>query len=92
MSTTGIVIISLVVMAPLLWFIGGFIFKIMWGFAPIITGLGGAGYLLWLHGLSWILALPVGIMMGILFTWLWQRSRIFLSVDRWVETHVFFDK
>ena len=92
MSITAIIIITLVVLSPVIWFMGGILFKILWGYAPLLGGIGGAAYLLWKNGLDWVLALPVGLMLGIALTWLWQRNRLFLTVDRWVETHVFFDK
>ena len=77
-TTIGIV---LVVLSPVLWFLGGFLMKLFWGMWPLFLCLVTGGYILWSRGMDAFVAVPLGIIGGIVITWLWQRSTMFLRVD-----------
>ena len=84
----GVVVI---ILAPVLWLAGGFLLKILWQFWTMIASIAIGGYILWNAGMDGFIALPASILVGILTTWLWQRTRIFLRVDDRLGRAVFFD-
>lgn len=70
-----------VIAAPILWFLGGFIFKIVWALWPGIASAMIGGFILWEKGLQAFIALPASLLLAILFVWLWQRSSLYLRID-----------
>lgn len=81
MDPFWIIVIVLVSLSPILWFIGGFLFKIIWSLWPLPTCLAVAGMILWKYGMEAFVVVPVSLILGILVTWMWQRTRLFLKVD-----------
>lgn len=81
----------LIVSLPVLWFLGGFVLKLLWGFWAVVATLAAAGYVLWTYGLEAIIAAPIAILVGVVGCWLWQRTRIYLKVDALIGRLVFFD-
>lgn len=63
--------------------------KIFWGFWPGIISLVASAYLVWTIGFEWFWLIALGIIAGVLFTWLWQRTTIFLNIDRRLERGMF---
>ena len=84
------IIIGCIVALPLLWFIGGIAFKMVWGFAPIITGISVTGWMLWSRGEDGILIAILAPMTGLILSWYWQRTRLYLAVDAWIDKTLFF--
>lgn len=84
------IIIGCIIALPLLWFVGGILFKIIWGFAPIIAGISCTGWMLWSYGEDGILIAILAPMAGIIAAWFWQRTRFYLAVDAWIEKTLFF--
>ena len=89
MDKTAILTLCVIAL-PLLWFLGGIIFKILWGFAPIIAGILTMGWMLWSRGEDGILIAIFAPMAGIIAAWFWQRTRLYLAVDAWIEKTLFF--
>ena len=83
--------VIVVILAPLIWFAGGLVLKLIWQFWTMITSLAIGVYILWVNGMDGFIALPASILFGILATWLWQRTRLFLRVDDRLGRIVFFD-
>jgi len=81
MDPFWIIVIVLVVLSPILWFIGGFLFKVLWSLWPLPVLLGIAGVILWKNGMEAFIVIPLSLILGILATWMWQRTRLFLRVD-----------
>lgn len=79
------------IFAPILWFAGGFLLKLIWQFWTMLASIVTGGYILWSNGMDGFIALPASILVGILTTWLWQRTRVFLRVDDRLGRAVFFD-
>ncbi len=63
--------------------------KILWSFWPGLISLVASLYLVWVMGFDWFWLIALGIIAGVLFTWLWQRTTIFLNVDRRLERGMF---
>lgn len=80
-----------IILAPVLWIAGGFVLKVLWQFWAMLASLAIGAIMLWNYGMDAFIALPASILLGILFTWLWQRTRIFLRVDDRLGRAVFFD-
>lgn len=80
-----------VILLPVLWFFGGLVFKLLWGFWPAVTAIAGAGGILWVKGLAAFVCIPAAILVGVVGCWLWQRTRIFLRLDQMIGRLVFFD-
>ena len=91
MSLWGALAVAGIILAPLIWFVGGFLLKLLWQFWPMIGSLAAGIIILWNAGMDAFFALPASIIAGIVFTWLWQRSRLFLRVDDRLGRTVFFD-
>lgn len=89
MDMTAIIIICIIAL-PFIWFVGGIFIKIIWGFAPIIAGISTAGWVLWSQGGDGILFAILAPLAGLIIAWLWQRTRIYLAVDAWIEKTLFF--
>lgn len=73
------------VITPLLivlLFIGA---KFLWGLWPFAFSLGLSGYSVYRLGIDWFWLVAAGIAFGIVLTWLWQRTVIFLKFDRRLE-------
>lgn len=90
MTKTEIIIACLILGSPIIWFLGGALLKILWGFYPMVIGLGSAGWAVWTKGTDGALIAIVGVTAGILITWLWQRTRAYLYLDDKIEKIVFF--
>lgn len=82
---TVIIVTIVLVLSPLIWFGGGILAKLFWSFFPAPVAFGLSGYAIWRLGLEWIWLIGLGIGVGIVGCWLWQRTRIYLVVDRWIE-------
>jgi hypothetical protein len=85
------VVIALLILVPVLWFMGGFLFKILWLFWPAIASIAIGGLVFWRSGMDGFLALPVSMVLAIVLCWLWQRTRLFLRVDHRIGRAFFFD-
>lgn len=74
-------LVAAVILAPVLWFLGGFIFKVLWSIWPGLASVAAGGYILWTKGMQGFIALPASLLFAILFVWLWQRTSTYLRVD-----------
>ena len=78
-----------VVLLPVAVILLALAIKILWGFWPVPLALGVSGWSIWRLGMEWFWLAAVGIIAGLLATWLWQRTRIFLAGDRMLERGMF---
>lgn len=74
-----------VVALPFAVVFGALFVKLAWGLWPIPLSLGISGYAIYRMGMEWFWLAAIGIAGGIVFTWLWQRTRVFLAGDRRLE-------
>lgn len=67
------------------YFLFGVIFKLLWGWWPVLLSFVLGGWAMWHFGMEyiWMLALP--ILGSIVGSWLWQRTSFFLAVDARLE-------
>lgn len=59
--------------------------KILWGLWPVPLCIGIAGWGIWRLGMEWFWIVAIGIMAGIILAWLWQRTRLYLAGDRFLD-------
>jgi len=78
-----------VVMLPIVVIFGSLLVKLLWGLWALPIGIAVSGYAVWRLGIEWFWLVAVGIIVGLLGTWLWQRSRLFLAGDRLLERIMF---
>lgn len=90
MTKTQMIIAGLLLASPIIWFLGGALFKILWGFYPMVIGIGAGIWAVWTKGPDGALIAILGVTFGILFTWIWQRTRAYLWLDEKIEKFVFF--
>jgi len=88
---TATIIALCVVALPVAWFLGGFVLKLLWSWWPIALTSVAGGWIVYQQGIDTIIVLPVGIVLGIIGAWLWQRTRIYLRLDSLIGRWVFFD-
>lgn len=82
MNDMAIIIMVIAIFAiPLIWFLGGILAKIFWGTWPLVVSTVTAGWIVWEAGLKYMVAIPAGLILGIIGNALWQRTSLFLSVD-----------
>lgn len=74
-----------VVLIPVVVVFGSLLIKLLWGLWPIPIAIALSGYGVWRLGIDWFWLVALGIAGGIVMTWLWQRSRLFLAGDRLLE-------
>ena len=82
-------IAAAVILIPILIVFGSLAIKIIWGLWPIPTCLAASIYAVVQMGIDWFFLLAVGIAGGIIGSWLWQRTQIFLKGDRLLEKGMF---
>lgn len=78
-----------VLLLPIVIVLAALGIKIFWSFWPGLISLVVSGYLIWILGIDWFWLIALGIIAGVLFTWLWQRTTIFLDIDRRIERGMF---
>lgn len=81
-------VIILFALPPAIIF-GALAVKLTWGFWPLPIGVAASAYAIYLLGAEWFFLIAVGIGFGVVGTWLWQRSRLFLWGDRKLERGMF---
>lgn len=86
---TAVYVAASVVLLPFVVIFGSILLKILWGFWPLPVFIAISGATIWRLGIDWFWLVAIGIVVGILATWLWQRTRIFLSGDRFLERIMF---
>lgn len=74
-----------VILLPLAVVFGSIAVKLTWGLWPIALFAAIAGWGIWRLGLEWFWLAAAAIMLGLVAAWLWQRTRLFLAGDRWLE-------
>lgn len=85
-----IILVLIVVLSPVIWFSGGFLFKLLWGWWPVPTFPGIGGYMVYQGGMDNFIFIPVGLLASIIVSWLWQRTSIFLKGDEIIGKFTFF--
>ena len=78
-----------VLLVPLAVVFGGLLVKIGWGMWPVPLALALSGYAVYRLGIEWFWLMAIGVGAAIVGTWLWQRSRVFLAGDRFLEKAMF---
>lgn len=63
--------------------------KLLWSLWPIPLSVGAAGYAIYRLGIDFFWLIALGIAGGIVLTWLWQRTSLFLKGDRRLEKMMF---
>lgn len=86
-----ILLIGGIILLPVIWFLGGFVLKILLGVWPAILSIAVGGYILWENGIEAFLVLPFSIIFAVVFTWLWQRTTLFLNLDDLIARSTFID-
>lgn len=86
---TAVYIAVGVVMLPVVVIFGSLLIKILWGFWALPLAIAISGYAIWQMGMDWFWLVAIGIIVGILMTWMWQRTRLFLAGDRVLERVMF---
>ena len=81
-------VIILFALPPAIIF-GALLIKIGWGFWPLPISIAVSSYAIYLMGAGWFFLIAVGKGAGVLSTWIWQRSRLFLWGDRKLERGMF---
>lgn len=82
-------IVMAVVALPFAVVFGALGVKLLWGFWPLPLCVATVGYGIYRLGIDWFWLIALGIAGGIVFTWLWQRTRLFLKGDRLLEKGMF---
>ena len=67
------------------YFMFGIIFKLLWGWWPVVACFAIGGWAIWSLGLEYIWMLSIPILGSVLGSWLWQRTVLFLRVDARLE-------
>lgn len=78
-----------VVLLPVAVVIGSLAIKLLWGLWPMVLGIAIPAVGVWRMGIEWFWLVALGIAAGIVITWLWQRTAIFLAGDRRLERLMF---
>ena len=86
-----ILIVTAVILLPVIWFLGSLIFKILWGMWPLVICFALAVYGLMTLGIEYMVLMPVSLIGGIIGNAIWQRTNLFLAVDRRIEKMTFLD-
>lgn len=67
------------------YFLFGIIFKLLWGWWPVVVSFAIGGWAIWSLGLEYIWMLSIPILGSIVGSWMWQRTTFFLAVDARLE-------
>ncbi|MFZ3481714.1 hypothetical protein [Sphingomonas sp. 3-13AW] len=67
------------------YFLFGIIFKLLWGWWPVVVSFAVGGWAIWSLGFEYIWMLSLPILGSIVGSWLWQRTSLFLSIDAHLE-------
>jgi hypothetical protein len=86
---TTVWVVMAVVALPFLIVFGALGVKLLWGFWPMPTTIAAGGYGIYRLGIDWFWLIALGIAGGIVLTWLWQRTPLFLRGDRVLEKGLF---
>ena len=78
-----------VVALPFVIVFGALAMKLMWGLWPVPLALVVSAYAIWRLGMDWFWLIAIGIAGGVVVTWLWQRTTLFLRVDSALERGMF---
>lgn len=86
---TSVWVVMCVVILPFAVVFGAVALKMLWGFWPVPLSIAISGYGIYRLGIDWFWLIALGIAAGIIFTWLWQRTPLFLKGDRVLERGMF---
>lgn len=78
-----------VVATPIVFIVAVLASKILWAFYPLVICVGTSAYAVYRCGLVYFFFVAIGISMGILATWLWQRTNVYLAGERVIEKITF---
>lgn len=78
-----------VVAIPFIVIFGALAIKLLWGLWPIPAAIAASAVGVWKLGIEWFWLVALGIAAGIVVTWLWQRTPLFLRGDRMLERRMF---
>jgi hypothetical protein len=67
------------------YFVFGILFKLLWGWWPVVVCFAIGGYAIWKLGFEYIWMLSIPILGSVVGSWLWQRTVLFLRVDARLE-------
>lgn len=74
-----------VVLLPVIVIFGALAIKVLWGLWPLPLSIAISGYGIYRLGIEWFFLIAVGIAAGIVITMFWQRTKLFLRIDRLLE-------
>lgn len=86
-----IIIAIIIILLPAIYFFGGLLLKILWGWWPVPTSISSGIYIVYENGMDYFVFIPVGMLGAIVITWLWQRSKYFLKGDKLIGKLTFFN-